>query len=244
MRKINSMRAATLLLALTLVTSCFVSGTFAKYVTSDSASDTARVAKFGVVLTATDNSGFATEYATHDDNYSGTLSVKSSDEVKVVAPGTSSADLGNSQTYGITGTPEVATKVDIAMEVTEDIWLLKEDDQKYYPVVFTLKQGDTVVATGNLEAIKSAVETYAADAYYAPNTDLAASFDLSWAWAFESGTQETDEDGNATGIWSNDEYDTILGDLAADVNPNNLVEGTDYNLDIDYTITFTVTQVD
>lgn len=50
-----TLRAAGLLFALVLITSCFVGGTFAKYVTSKSASDSARVAKFGVVIEAQDN---------------------------------------------------------------------------------------------------------------------------------------------------------------------------------------------
>ncbi len=233
MMKNTSMRTASMLLVLTLLTSCFVGGTFAKYVTTDTANDTARVAKFGVVLTAADTSGFATEYDAHDTKYTAGVTVKSSDTDKVVAPGTSSADVDDNQTYSITGTPEVATKVDIAMNVTEDIWLLKEDGSKYCPVVFTLKQGETVVATGTLTDIKTAIEAYAATAYYAPNTDLAATFDLSWAWDFD-----------ANGAGTNDVLDTTLGNLAAGVNPDNLIEGTDYNLDIEYTITFTVTQVD
>lgn len=48
----KTMRVAGLLLALVLVTSCFVGGTFAKYVTSGTGTDSARVAKFGVEITA------------------------------------------------------------------------------------------------------------------------------------------------------------------------------------------------
>ena len=52
MKKTKLMRAALLLLVLTLITSCFVGGTFAKYTTSEKGSDTARVAKWGVEITA------------------------------------------------------------------------------------------------------------------------------------------------------------------------------------------------
>lgn len=48
----RTMRAAVLLLALVLITSCFVGGTFAKYVTDGLAMDHARVAKWGVTVTA------------------------------------------------------------------------------------------------------------------------------------------------------------------------------------------------
>ena len=58
------LRAAVLMLALVLITSCFVGGTFAKYVTSGIGGDVARVAKFGVTVTATNNSMFKTTYET------------------------------------------------------------------------------------------------------------------------------------------------------------------------------------
>lgn len=50
MRKNKMMRAASALLVAVLLTTSTISGTFAKYVTQDSASDTARVAKWGVEL--------------------------------------------------------------------------------------------------------------------------------------------------------------------------------------------------
>ena len=52
MRKNKAMRAAGGMLIATLLSTSIVSGTYAKYVTEDSGSDTARVAKFGVVVTA------------------------------------------------------------------------------------------------------------------------------------------------------------------------------------------------
>ena len=52
MKKNKTMRAAGGLLIATMLTSSIVSGTYAKYVTTDSATDTARVAKFGVTVTA------------------------------------------------------------------------------------------------------------------------------------------------------------------------------------------------
>lgn len=44
MRKNKAMRTAALLLVLVLMTSCFVGGTFAKYTTTASGSESARVA--------------------------------------------------------------------------------------------------------------------------------------------------------------------------------------------------------
>lgn len=53
MKRNRWMRAGGLLVVLTLITSCFVGGTFAKYVTENEGMDTARVAKWGVEVTVT-----------------------------------------------------------------------------------------------------------------------------------------------------------------------------------------------
>jgi len=54
MKKNRTMRVATLLLALTLITSCFVGGTFAKYTSSATATSTATVAKWDIKVNNTD----------------------------------------------------------------------------------------------------------------------------------------------------------------------------------------------
>ena len=101
-----TLRAAGLLFALVLITSCFVGGTFAKYVTSKSASDIARVARFGVKITAEDHTAFKTTYTTGATGLSiDTNTVISGDSEKVVAPGTGE---DNAATLSITGKPEVA----------------------------------------------------------------------------------------------------------------------------------------
>ena len=77
MKKTRTMRMAAVLFALVLITSCFVGNTFAKYVASGEATDTARVAKFGVTIVAdnTTDGMFKKEYAKEDSEYNGTLSV-------------------------------------------------------------------------------------------------------------------------------------------------------------------------
>ena len=97
------MRSAGVLLALVLVTSCFVGSTLAKYTVSESGFDTARVAKFGVNIEA-NGTMFAREY----DEGTTVKSVISTD--KVVAPGTS----GEMVRMAISGTPEVAVNVQYA----------------------------------------------------------------------------------------------------------------------------------
>lgn len=81
MKKTKLMRAALLLLVLTLITSCFVGGTFAKYTTSAKGSDTARVARWGFNEASVElNDLFMTAY---DKNVQG--------KVDVIAPGTTNS---------------------------------------------------------------------------------------------------------------------------------------------------------
>ena len=55
MKKNKMMRLASCLLVLVMLSTSMISGTFAKYVTTGSAEDTARVAKFGVDIKYIDN---------------------------------------------------------------------------------------------------------------------------------------------------------------------------------------------
>ncbi|MBO4406467.1 MAG: hypothetical protein J5849_02095, partial [Clostridia bacterium] len=118
--KNKMMRIASVLMVAALLSTCVISGTFAKYVKSASAGDTARVAKFGVVITA-EGELFATEYDLEEElltDASFEHSVESSDEDKLVAPGTS----GEAGGITITGTPEVAVRIGVAATVTLSAW--------------------------------------------------------------------------------------------------------------------------
>ena len=61
MKKNKMMRIASVLLVAVLLSTCAISGTFAKYVTTDSGSDSARVAKFA--FTVSEN---GTDFTTTD----------------------------------------------------------------------------------------------------------------------------------------------------------------------------------
>lgn len=239
-----TLRAAGLLFALVLITSCFVGGTFAKYVKSVSGTQMARVARFGVEITAEDNTAFKTTYATDATGLSiGANSVISSDEHKVVAPGTGEND---TVSFSITGTPEVAVHVGLTMAGMDvflkggtypDLTTTHPDDEfnltePYYPVVFTLKKNDTELARGTINDINAELGKLSKDC--APGTDLGTVFGtytLSWKWAFE-GTATTDK------------ADTLLGALAATPSAFSYVLGTDYQTGIGLTLTATVTQID
>ena len=188
------------LLSLTLVSS-----TFAKYTTTDTGTDTARVAKWGVSISAAGDDAFKTEYATDDKNVTEiTTSVKSSTNDKVIAPGTE----GTFAAVTVTGTPEVAVKIEQKATVTLENWVINTDEF-YCPIVITVKKGnDTITiqqdATNNtVAALKEAIEEAINNTIYAEaNTDLStkiSSLEISWAWAFGAGTT--------------DAKDTALGNL-------------------------------
>lgn len=240
-----TLRAAVLMLALVLITSCFVGGTFAKYVTSGAGGDQARIAKFGVTVAATDNSMFKTTYET-DDQQAKTAgistSVESTTKDNLVAPGTKADD---AFIFSITGKPEVAVNVKIAIDAKQDVYLVAgtypdlttaaADDnfelaQDYYPVVYTLKQNGVEKKTGTLAEVAAYLEDISKD--YKPNTDLSGefgSFTLSWKWAFNG----------------NDKADTLLGNLVAGtVSDTDLQPINHYSTHIAFHLEATVTQID
>ena len=200
--------------------------TLAKYVVGRMSIEKARVAKWGVVITVSDDSAFKTEYESEDE--AGTLSVKSSSTDRLVAPGTADSE---GMTFTIKGKPEVATKIDVYMSVNSDVFV---DD--YYPIVFTLEHTKSAsgapmeTVSGNLSDIEAAFEGWAQNAYFNSNTDLANEFNLTWEWKHDNGADGKDE---------------ILGSLAS--NGANGVytsenEGKTWSVNIDYSITITVTQ--
>lgn len=122
MKKINTTKIMALLFSACLITSSFVGSTLAKYVTTAEANDTARVAKWGVVLQA-DGNLYGDDYIDAIDlsNNAATLAVMSNDDTNVVAPGTNNAD---GLAFAVNGTPEVATKLTAKIEA-ENIYLSK-----------------------------------------------------------------------------------------------------------------------
>ena len=268
MKKNRMMRLASGLLVAVLATTSMISGTYAKYVTSDNAGDAARVAKFGVVVTASGD--------LFNDEYTGTggaVTVRSEAKLlggyddtnpdNVVAPGTKNED---GLTFDITGTPEVKVKVDV--EVTkkdgtgdesdvEEIFLAQNNDlpdmttgnatddfdnaTDYYPIKYTLaqtKEGATTTATYNTVAdLAAALEALTGE--YGPNVNLAdkvGTIKITWDWDFDD-----------AGAGTYDKQDTLLGDLAAGTALTpvvTLVDGTDYNLETDFAIKVSVTQID
>lgn len=239
MRKNRFLTIAGCLMVLCLLTTCVIGTTFAKYVTGGETEDSARVAQWGVQLQLAGNNEL------FDNEYTGTggkVTVRAASD-RLVAPGTQQ---NTAAVFGISGTPEVAVTITIDFTVNADVFLkggtgVKYDDyttavagdkfdltSDYYPVVFTLKQiedangtTDVTIATGNLEAIKTALDAYSG-AYYAPNTNLKAVFELTWVWDFNG----------------NDQADTYLANQTAGS------AGADYNTQVGFEIEIRVEQVD
>ncbi len=149
MKKIKTMRAAGGLLIATLLTTSAVSGTYAKYVSGGSAGDTARVAKWGIVIAASGNL-FSSSYLGADDNTPASataeakaISVKSYNDDAVVAPGTKS-DQG--MYFNISGTPEVDYKLSGSIE-GKDVYLATGTYALMVPVKVDASTFDTLKDT-------------------------------------------------------------------------------------------------
>ena len=252
MKKNRMMRVASILLVAVLLTTSAISGTFAKYVTSDSVSDSARVAKWGVTVTTT-GSLFEHQYSyASDSTKSSVIRVDAGD---VVAPGTSNTD---GLTFTITGSPEVAVNITSAATSTANVELpigyyadyttgaVDEFHQEtaYYPIKFTLThtaQGSSTVTTvvdgGTLEAVLTALNF---NVNCEPNSSLGAksgTYHLTWAWAF---------DPNGEGTF--DKPDTLLGQVANGM-PAGMPGTTNTptptpSTEVNFSIVITVTQID
>lgn len=234
MKKSNKlMRVSGVLLVLTLITSCFVGGTFAKYVSEGEGDDTARVAKWGVEVKVKGD-GFKTEYGKDDVNSNITGStVISSSEDKVVAPGTKGTFAG----IKITGTPEVAVQIKTTADVKFENWDVN-NGEFYCPLVFTIGE-KTIKGLDYSKNTAGGANSFAADIktaiQNATSKEIEAGTDLSeigkditysWEWPFEGA--------KGTVCDQSDELDTKLG--------NNAADGNAPSVKID--IKTTVTQVD
>lgn len=142
MKKNTMMRLASFLLIAVLITTSAISGTYAKYVTQDSASDSARVAKWGVELQVVGNL-FGKSYddtivAKDDTNLAVQVKDVATATENVVAPGTKNDD---GFTFSLKGQPEVDGKVELDIE-TKNVFLGKGAWGVMIPV-------DTGVVTAN-----------------------------------------------------------------------------------------------
>ena len=237
MKKNVMMRVASVLLVAVLMTTCAISGTFAKYVSDGTATDSARVAKWGVTVTGAADM-FKTEYPADDTSASITGgSVVTSNSDKLLAPGTE----GTLTKFALTGTPEVAVRVTYTVtNIALDNWTLYDGTTEYCPIVFNIngttygtKDTDATVKRATVTALKdtlvAVINDYSNE--YEAKTSLSGTatevLDISWYWSFEG----------------NDANDTVLGNKAAGIDGDgNAI--TPASASIALTVKCTVTQID
>lgn len=159
MKKNIAMRVASLILMCTIVTSCFVSSTFAKYTSSVSGSDSVTVAKWAIKVNGTDATQTQTAtfdlFSTIKDN-DGT-----SEETDVasgkIAPGTS-----GSFNLAIKNESEVTAKYNVGFEV----------EGATIPIEYSIDGGTTWKAS-----LDDLAETQIAQG-------ATANVTVKWRWAF------------------------------------------------------------
>lgn len=178
-RRTSVMVRLVALLVITLTfTMCFVSGTFAKYVSSATGSDTGRVAKWVINVGSTNIATtdaftfdlFNTVNDTKDGNPEGDVKVGASETI--IAPGTT-----GSFRIDIENKSEVNAEYEVAFTVTNASAIPVEfstngTDWKTYNDISELNVAKTNIAMTNGEA----------------------SVTMYWRWVFESGNDNNDTD--------------------------------------------------
>lgn len=187
MKKNTMMRIASFLMIAVLLTTCAISGTYAKYTSNVTVKDSARVAYWGfnqATLTTLDLFKYE---ATDVSNTAGIVT-------GLVAPGTAN-EIKLNMVYTDNGdikAPEVKYDLDVAVEVTGEYAHLEALDS----FSFTLN-GEKKTLAEIEAALEAATGTYAADT-------LPAIFEtgatLGWAWAIDGDDAADTALGNATNL--------------------------------------------
>ena len=216
MTKNKAMRLGSVMLVLALLTTCAISGTFAKYTASSVTNDTARVAYWGFSNPET------TTLNLFKDTYSNAKSGGTVDEVSnIVAPGTSNtADLKFNYATSTTITaPEVNYTFNVEATNTGDTTFL--DDAAGFN--WTLKIGNDTETTYDktadlLTALNALSVADTIEAGNLPSTvfegTTAKTVTIGWKWDY---TDTTSAEATAT----RDADDTDLGN-ATDANLQNV----------------------
>ena len=209
------MRIAAVMLMLCLVTTCAISGTFAKYTTEGAGEDSARVAYWG--WTEADmNTGLVI-----DDLFADTYDVatnapvKGANGEKIIAPGTANSTKFGIIYTGVDGStaPEVAYKISVSTAGSSCAQAIQDNEN----ITWTLD--GTTYATWNelLDAIADLSIDEVAAGTLPTGFGSADTHEIGWAWAFH-----TDDAADAE--------DTAMGNTA--------------DLEVKIVITVTVTQIE
>ncbi len=218
MKKNVMMRVASALLVAVLLTTCAISGTFAKYTTSTTGTDKARVAYWGFDQAA------ATTIDLFDGQYD---NVKASGEVdgfsNVVAPGTSKETTfafgyTNYKTDKITA-PEVAYTFTVDANATGSYADLDANEN----FKWTLQKGTDAATTYNtvadllaaIEALSGATDGSNSKVYNPGELPLAFTsadevYTIGWEWVFST---DTDGDAKDTAMGNSQTLDNVTFDI-------------------------------
>lgn len=232
MKKNRMMRLASILLVLVLMTSSVVGGTFAKYTTSDSGTDTARVAKWG--FEATDNS------IVLDELFVNVYNETVNGYADVIAPGTFKS-VPFSFVYDTASNGIVAPEVDYTFTVlaeagTHSSYAALDANKNFY---WTLK-GPTAAEASKYQTVAELLAAINAldgsdgttgkvweaqtlpSAFYTNGGN--STWEIGWEWLFEDTTSDEAK-------IAQDKTDTAMGN--ADALDSVVI-----------TITITATQID
>jgi hypothetical protein len=228
MKKNKMMRIASVLLVAVLLSTCAISGTYAKYITETEVKDAARVAYWGFDAPATQ------DFKLFDHN---DTNITSANGDKVIAPGsTAEASFAFGYTAATTpaiGAPEVNYTFTVNVATTGTYtaldnnpsftWYLEKNGTKVndYNTV-----ADLVNAIKALSGDASGTKSYNAGTLPAAFTAADEVYTIGWNWAFDDGSGTKNDADNAQNV-----TDTAMGNMS-DLN------------EIGITITITATQVD
>lgn len=191
MKKNRMMRLASMLLVAVMMTTCTISGTFAKYVTSVEATDTARVARWGINSTAN------VAFDLFDPSYGTTVNSQYGDNV--IAPGTTKTEMVQLSYVGQEVAPEVDYMIDLDV-VESSIG----DNINANP---NIKWSFNGSAWGTWDTMIANIEAYHQDVEANNLPTIASSgIEIKWMWAFDESDPEAE--GNY------DTWDTAMGNAS------------------------------
>lgn len=190
MKKNRTLRIAVLMLALTLLTCCFVGSTFAKYTSSAEGTDSVTVAAWQIKINGTDITAATDNVPTFDLFATAAEYDEDGNDVAAerVAPGTK-----GSFNYTVQNLSEVSAEYTITFEVTFPAGVNSERFKFYSDAGMTQE----IVAVDGVYTVASEEEIEEDD-------DALKTINVYWKWTFEA------EVGGST----NDTTDTTLGILA------------------------------
>ncbi len=196
-------RILLVLTALCIMSSCFAGSTLAKYTSEAIGVDSARVAKWGVGVTATGDEAFSMTYKGKSvAQQSSNTVVSKSDGVAVVAPGTE----GTLGSMTLVGTPEVSVSIRYEVDFElGDKWVYSDGTNSEFYCPLYISVGDVVISQyeyPDSERFEQAVEDAVAEALgestggigkisegvyektVLAGTELDASVEILWDWPF------------------------------------------------------------